>query len=88
MIIADLEQFIAKSKLITYIRTFVEPYKWRNREQVHKIHRIIELEKWHASTAENPRNLSAYRIIEVFLVLRSVHVVFRNQDRMIFYVNY
>ena len=37
--------------------------------------------------AENPRNLGAHRIIEVSLVLRSAHVVPRDQDRMVFYVN-
>ena len=48
---------------------------------------MVELEKWHASMAENPRNLGAHRIIEVFLVLRSTHVVPKDQDRAVFYVN-
>ena len=48
---------------------------------------MVELNKWHASTAENPCNLSAHRLIEVSLILRSLHVVPRNQDRMVFYVN-
>ena len=65
----------------------MELYKWKNRGQVHEIHGMVELDKWHASTAENPRNLGAHRIIEVFLVLRSAHVVPRDQDRMVFYVN-
>ena len=48
---------------------------------------MVELDKWHASMAENPRNLGAHRIIEVSLVLRSAHVIPRDQDRMVFYVN-
>ena len=47
---------------------------------------MVELDKWHASTAENPRNLGAHCIIEVSLVLRSAHVVLRDQDMMVFYV--
>ena len=85
--IADPERFMAKGKPITYTGAFVELYKWRNRGQVHEIHGMVELDKWHASTAENPRNLGAHRIIEVSLVLRSAHVVPRDQDRMVFYVN-
>ena len=85
--VADPERFTAKNKPITYTGAFMELYKWRNRGQVHEIHGIVELDKWHASTAENPRNLGAHRIIEVSLVLRSAHVVPRDQDRMVFYVN-
>ncbi len=62
-------------------------YKWRNRRQVHQIHGMFELDKWYTSIAENPRNLSAHCIIEISLVLHSAHVVPRNQDRMVFYVN-
>ena len=48
---------------------------------------MVELEKLYASTAENPCNLGAHRIIEVSSVLRSAHVVPRDQDRAVFYVN-
>ncbi len=40
-----------------------------------------------ASIAKNPLNLSAYWIIEISLVLCNAHVVSRNQDRVVFYVN-
>ena len=48
---------------------------------------MVEFEKWHVSTAENPRNLDAHRIIEVSSVLRNAHVVPRDQDRAMFYIN-
>ena len=48
---------------------------------------MVELDKWQASMAENPCNLGAHRIIEVSSVLHSVHIVPRDQDRMVFYVN-
>ena len=48
---------------------------------------MIELEKMRTSTAENPRNLGAHRIIEISLVLRSAHVVLRDLDKFVFYVN-
>ena len=85
--VADPERFTAKGKQITYTGTFVELYKWRNRGQVHEIQGMVELDKWHASTAENPHNLGAHCIIEVSSVLRSAHVIPRNQDRMVFNVN-
>ena len=85
--VADPEWFTAKSKPITYTGAFMKLYKWKNRGQVHEIYRIVELDKWHASTAENSRNLGARCIIEVFSVLRSAHVIRRDQDRVVFYVN-
>ena len=87
MTVADLERFTAKGKPITYTGAFVKLYKQRNRRQVYEIHGMVELNKWHALTAENPRNLGAHRIIEVSSILRNAHVVLRDQDRMVFYVN-
>ena len=85
--VADPEWFTAKGKPIIYTRTFVELYKWRNYRQVHEIHGMVGLDKWHAPTAENPCNLSAHCIIELSSVLRSAHVVSRDQDRMFFYIS-
>ena len=48
---------------------------------------MMELEKMRTSTTENPRNLGAHRIIEISLVLRSAHVVPKDQDKFVFYVN-
>ena len=87
MTITNSEQFTAKSKSIIYTEAFVELYKLTNREQVYEIHGMVELEKWHASMAENPCNLGAHCIIEVFLILRNAHVVLKDQDKAIFYVN-
>ena len=86
MTIADPKQFMAKGKPITYTEAFVELYKWKNCGQVHEIHGMVELDKWHALMAENPRNLGVHCIIEVSLVFRGIHVVCRDQDRMVFYV--
>ena len=85
--VADPERFTDKGKPITYIGAFVELYNWRNRGQVHEIHGMVELEKMRASTAEHPRNLGAHRIIEISSILRSAHVVPRDQERIVFYVN-
>ena len=87
MTIADSEWFTAKGKPITYIKAFVELYKWRNRKQVYEMHGMVELDKWHASIAENTFNLGAHCIIEVFLVLHSAHVIPRDQDKLVFYIN-
>ena len=87
MTVADPERFTPKGKPVTYTGAFVELYNWRNGGQVHEIHRMIELEKMRASTAENPRNLGAHRIIEISSVLRSAHVVPRDQNKFVFYVN-
>ena len=40
-----------------------------------------------ALTTENPRNLGAHWIIEIFLVLCSAHLVPKDQDKFVFYVN-
>ena len=48
---------------------------------------MVELEKMRASTAEHPRNLGAHRIVEISSILRSAHVVPKNQERIVFYIN-
>ena len=85
--VADPERFTSKGKPVTYTRAFVEFYNWRNGGQVYQIHGMIELEKMRALTAKNFPNLSAYQIIEILLVLRSVYMVLGDQDKFVFYVN-
>ena len=48
---------------------------------------MIELEKICILTAENPYILGAHRIFEISSVLRNAHVVSRDQDKFVFYVN-
>ncbi len=48
---------------------------------------MIELEKMRASIAKNLGNLGAHRIIGISSILRSAHVVPRDQDKVVFYVN-
>ena len=48
---------------------------------------MVELEKMHALIAKNFHNFDTYWIIKIFLVLRSVYMVFRDQDKVIFYIN-
>ena len=38
-------------------------------------------------TVENFHNLSTHWIIEIFSILYSSHVVFRDQDKFVFYIN-
>ena len=48
---------------------------------------MAELKKMRALIAENPYNLGACQIIEIPLVLRNAHIVPRDQDKIVFYVN-
>ena len=48
---------------------------------------MIELEKMYISIAKNPHNFSAHWIIEISLILHSAHVVSRDHDKFVFYVN-
>ena len=48
---------------------------------------MVELEEMRALTIENLYNLNAYQIIEISLVLHSTHILPRNQDKFVVYVN-
>lgn len=50
---ADLDRFIPKNKLVTYIKELVELCNWKNHRQVYEINQIIEFEKMYASISEN-----------------------------------
>ncbi len=84
---ADLEQFTFKDKPVIYIGAFVELYNRRNCGQVHEIYGMIELKKMCASITENPRNLDAHQIIEIFSVLRNAPMIPKDQNKVVFYVN-
>ena len=87
MTIVDLEQFTPKDKPVIYTRVFVDLYNWKNSGQVYEIHGMIELEKMRALTVENLRNLDAHWIIEISSVLYSTHLVPKDQDKFVFYIN-
>lgn len=37
--------------------------------------------------AKNPCNLSAYKISKTFSISYNIYIVFRNQEKIIFYIN-
>ena len=84
---ADPERFTLKGKSVIYTGAFIKLYNWRNCGQVHEIYEMIKLDKICVSTIENPYNLSAYQMIEISSILRSAHVVPRDQDKFVFYIN-
>ena len=84
--IADPQRFTLKNKLVKYIEAFVEFYNWKNRRQVYKIYRIIKLEKICTLTVKNSHNLSIYWMIEILLLLYITHIVFRDQNKFVFYI--
>ncbi len=84
---ANLERLTPKDKPVIYTGALVELYNWRNYGQVYEIHGMTELEKMRTLIAENLRNLGAHRIIEISLILRSAHVIPRDQDKVVFYIN-
>ena len=85
--VADPERFTPKGKPVIYMRVFVELYNWRNRGQIHEIRGMVKLKKMCVLIAKNSRNLGACRMIEIFSILYNAHVIFRNQDKVVFYVN-
>lgn len=48
---------------------------------------MIELEKMYALTKKKFHNLNIYQIIKILLVLYSTYIIFKNQDKFIFYFN-
>ena len=84
---ADPERFTLKGKPVIYTGAFVELYNWKNYEQVYEINGMIEFKKMHALTIKNLRNLNAHRIIKILMILCIAHVVLRDQDKFVFYIN-
>ena len=84
--VADPQRLDPKGKPVMYTGAFVEIYKWRNRRLVHETHGMAELEKY-PTRAENSLNLGAHRSYKIPSILRSAHVVPRDNDGNVFYVN-
>lgn len=67
-----------KKKYVVYIKVFVEFYNKKNFGQVSEIHKRIELKKICVLIIKNSRNLDAYEIIEILLVIYNAHKISRN----------
>ena len=48
---------------------------------------MVEFEKIRTLITKNPYNFSACRIIKIFSILHNAHVVPRDQDKVVFYIN-
>ena len=48
---------------------------------------MVELEKIRTSTAKHPRNLGTHYIVEISSILHSAHIVPRDSEKIVFYVN-
>lgn len=82
MIVTDSERFIIKNKLIT----FIELHNRKDDKHVYEIYEMIEFEEMYVLIVENFHNLDLYWIIEISLILYSINVTPRNQNKVIFYV--
>lgn len=47
----------------------------------------MKLEKIRFLTIENLYNLDVYYIIEIFLVLYRIYIIFKDQNKLVFYSN-
>ena len=82
--IANPKQFTNKNKSITCIKVFVKLYNLQNHKQVHKIYRIIELEKMSTSTAKYFRNFGTCYIVKIFLILRYAYIFLKIRSELYF----
>lgn len=48
---------------------------------------MIKLEKIHTLTIENHHNINTHLVIEILSVLHSAYMIFRDQDKIGFYIN-
>ena len=85
--VADPQQLDQKRKPLIYTKAFVEIYNKRSRGLVHKTHRIIELEKYSISNAENILNLGGQQFYRIAEVLQSAYVVPRDTKSNTFHLN-
>ncbi len=85
--VADPQRSNRKKKPMVYTGAFVEIYNRRSRELVYETHRMIKLEKYPISRAENPLNPGGQRFYKISEVLQSAHVVPRDTEGNTFYLN-
>ncbi len=68
-------------------KAFVEISNWRFRRLVHKTHRMIKLEKYSISRAENPLNLGGQQFYKISEFLQSAYIVLKDIKDNTFYLN-
>ena len=70
-----------------YTKVFIEFYNWCSSGLIHKTHRIVQLEKYPISRAENPSNLGGQRFYKIFEVLQRVPIKPRVTKENTFYLH-
>ena len=55
--------------------------------QVYRIYEIVELEKMSAWITKNFCNFDTHQIMKISLILCSTHIVFKDQNKLVFYIN-
>ena len=70
-----------------YTGAFVEIYNWYYRGLVYKTHEMVQLKKYPILKAENPLNLDSQQFYKISEVLQNAHIVPRNTEDNISYLN-
>lgn len=85
--LADPKRFTVNVKSIIHTKEFFELYYRKNYGKVYQFYGIEEFERWRVSIAKHSRNLGTYQMIEISTILYSAHVIPRNQDGNVLYIN-
>ena len=76
-----------KNKPVMCIVAFVKLYNWGCRRLVYETHKIVKLEKYPISRAENSLNLGGLQFYKISKVLQSAYVIPRDTEVNTFYLN-
>ena len=85
--VIDHERKDDRGKCMKYPGIFLEMLKWRNSGDPFRSHGMLEVEIQQASKSVHPRKLVGQRIYDISTVIRSAHLVPKDLNQTIFYVN-
>ena len=61
--------------VVQYTGALIDLLRFRHGENVHSIHRMIEVEDWPQTTSQSPRNIGYCCFFDMSMILRSAHVM-------------
>ena len=85
MSVQDSERTDDRNKSVRYCEALFKLLRSRNKDILNKISEIIKLQSWTEERNKNSRMLKFMKFYDVFLILRSVHVMLNDKDD--YYIN-
>lgn len=82
---------LEKKYQIVYIEMIIQLFKWKNNDDVHRVHDITKIESWFSFTTRTSKTLKKYQIDDISKILHEAYIILKkltSNDNVLFVNNW